>query len=136
RKCRRVQQVQDERRALLHELTYCYRSLSQYARTHVAPAAIRADDVNLLGRKLYAAFQRKAGKIEFINPGIAPQLAEDQLAFHHKSSQQIGDGNGWLLYRNLPSPTDAAFHPALKRSNSLIELIRSEERRVGTECGL
>ncbi len=119
----KVQQAQNERRVLVNELTYSYRFLSQYARTHMAPAAIKADDVNLLGRKLYAAFQRKAGKIEFINPGIAPQLAEEQLAFHHKSSQQIGDGNGWLLYRNLPSPTDAAFHPALKRSNSLIELI-------------
>lgn len=120
----KVPQVQNERRTVVNELTLSYRFLSQYARTHVKQAAIKAEDVNLLGRKLSAAFQRKAGKIEYINPGIAPNLSEEQLAFHHSSSQALGaDTQGWMLFRNLPTPQDAPFHPVLKRSASLIELI-------------
>ncbi|AZZ89900.1 class I adenylate cyclase [Hahella sp. KA22] len=120
----KVDQVIQEKRAVVNELTGCYRFLSSYAREKGLAAAISARDINLLGRKLYAAFQRKAGKVEMINPGIAPNLSEDNLAFHHLSSQAIGAaGNGWLLYRNLSNPMDAAFNPAVKRSNSLIELL-------------
>lgn len=120
----KVPQVQNERRIVVNELTQSYRFLSQYARTHVKQASIKAEDVNLLGRKLSAAFQRKAGKIEQINPGIAPNLSEEQLAFHHSSSQALGsEAPGWMLFRNLPTPQDAPFHPVLKRSASLIELL-------------
>lgn len=119
----KIPQVQSERRILVKELTHCYRFLAHFARTRTDGARIRAEDVNLLGRKLHAALQRKAGKIEFINPAIAPNLAEDQLSFHHQSSQPGQDTEGWLLYRDLPSPADALIHPALKRAASLVELV-------------
>ena len=120
----RVPQVIKERKAVVSELTHSYRFLSQFARTHSLKAHINADDMAILGRKLYAVFQRKAGKVELINSGIAPSLHEDHLAFHHQSSQPLaGDANGWLLYRELDSSTDVAFHPVLKRSTSIVELI-------------
>jgi len=120
----RIDDVVSERRLIVNELSASYRYLSAYARDKGLAAAISARDINLLGRKLYAAFQRKAGKIEAINPGIAPSLAEINLAFHHLSTQALPSSTGgWLLYRNLQSPSDADYSPALKRSNSLIELL-------------
>ncbi len=120
----RVPQVVKERKAVVSELTHSYRFLSQFARTHSLKVHINADDMAILGRKLYAVFQRKAGKVELINSGIAPSLHEDHLAFHHQSSQPLSaDANGWLLYRELDSSTDVAFHPVLKRSTSIVELI-------------
>lgn len=119
-----VPQVMKERKAVVSELTHSYRFLSQFARDHRLKSHINAEDMAILGRKLYAVFQRKAGKIELINPGIAPSLTEENLAFHHQSSMALGGGaNGWLLYRNLDSSNDVAFHPVLKRSTSIIELI-------------
>ncbi len=119
-----VPQVMMERKAVVSELTHSYRFLSQFARTHRLKTHINAEDMAILGRKLYAVFQRKAGKVELINPGIAPSLVEESLAFHHQSSQSLGgESNGWLLYRNLESSNDATFHPVLKRSTSIIELI-------------
>ncbi|UZE96457.1 class I adenylate cyclase [Alkalimarinus alittae] len=119
-----VPQVIKERKAVVSELTHSYRFLSQFARTHHLKAHINADDMAILGRKLYAVFQRKAGKVELINSGIAPTLHEDHLAFHHQSSQPLSaDANGWLLYRELDSAADVAFHPVLKRSTSIVELI-------------
>ncbi|MCG8613325.1 MAG: class I adenylate cyclase, partial [Pseudomonadales bacterium] len=120
----RVSQVLVERKSVVSELTHCYRFISQYARQNRLKAAINVEDMNLLGRKLYAAFQRKAGKLEFINPNIAPDITEESLGFHHASSQSwSADAKGWLLYKALENAADAAYFSALKRSTSLVELI-------------
>ena len=73
----KVRQVSAERRMLVNELTYSYRFLSQFARNADVGSSLNSRDLGILGRRLYAAFERKAGKIEFINPGIAPDLGED-----------------------------------------------------------
>jgi adenylate cyclase class 1 len=120
----KIDQVIIERQALLNELTYSYRFLAAYAREHKISSSITKTDLNLLGRKLYATFQRKAGKIERINPGIAPNLWEENLAIHHASSQTFQtDKNAWLLYRNLAAASDASFSTPLRKATSLIELI-------------
>ncbi len=118
----RAEQVTALRRTVVAELTHSYRLLSKMARNHGQLAAISDSDINLLGRKLYAAFQRKAGKIEQINPGLAPSLAEENLAFHHQS-EQGGAGEGWLLYRDLEDPADAFWKPVIRRSGNLAELM-------------
>lgn len=56
-----------ERRALVNELNYSYRFQTRFARTQSNADALDARDLTILGRRLYAAFERKAGKIEFIN---------------------------------------------------------------------
>eukprot|EP00163_Fabomonas_tropica_P026851 TRINITY_DN5062_c0_g16_i1.p1 TRINITY_DN5062_c0_g16~~TRINITY_DN5062_c0_g16_i1.p1 ORF type:complete len:839 (-),score=46.55 TRINITY_DN5062_c0_g16_i1:503-3019(-) len=118
----KAEDVTSIRRIIVTEFTHSYRLLSKLAREHGTRASISANDINLLGRKLYAAFQRKAGKIEQINPGLAPSLAEENLAFHHQS-EQGGDGEGWLLYRDLEDPTDAFWKPVIRRSGNLAELM-------------
>ncbi len=120
----RAEQVITLRRAIVNELSHSYRLLSRLARTHALKAAISKADMGLLGRKLYAAFQRKAGKIELINPNIAPTLAEENLAFHHQSAQGLDSGSeGWLLYRDLENPGDAFWQPVIRRASNLTELL-------------
>ncbi|WP_298452982.1 class I adenylate cyclase [uncultured Marinobacter sp.] len=118
----RAEEASSLRRAVVSELTHSYRLLSKMARDHGEQSAISANDINLLGRKLYAAFQRKAGKVEQINPGLVPSLAEENLAFHHQS-EQGGTGTGWLLYRDLEDPSDAFWQPVIRRSGNLAELV-------------
>lgn len=120
----KVDQVIQERKEVFAELSHSYRFLSQYAREHQIASTITSEDLSLLGRKLYATFQKKAGKIDRINPGIAPNLWEENLALHHASSSAIHASNhGWLLYRDLTSASDAAYHPTLKKASSLIEML-------------
>ncbi len=118
----RVEEVARLRRTIVGELSHSYRLLSQMARQQDSQSAISEADINLLGRKLYAAFQRKAGKIELINPGLAPSLAEENLAFHQQSAPD-GATRSWLLYRDLESPSDASWQPVIRRSGNLAELI-------------
>lgn len=120
----RAEDVMTLRRQVVSELTHSYRLLSRLAREQGTRAAISHKDINLLGRKLYAAFQRKAGKIELINPGLAPSLAEENLSFHHRSEQgESSTLNGWLLYRDLEEPSDALWQPVIRRSGNLTELM-------------
>ncbi|KZZ76782.1 hypothetical protein A3765_09590 [Oleiphilus sp. HI0130] len=120
----KVTQVLEERQALLSELTNAYRFLTSYARANAIESSITQQDMSLLGRKLYAVFQRKAGKIEIVNLGITPNIWEENLAIHHGSSQEFSsDSNAWLLYKNLASSADAAYSQPLRKSSSLVELL-------------
>ncbi|MEQ9545761.1 MAG: class I adenylate cyclase [Marinobacter sp.] len=120
----RAEDVMTLRRTIVSELTHSYRLLSRLAREHGTRAAISSNDMNLLGRKLYATFQRKAGKIELINPGLAPSLGEENLAFHHQSGQgEMPGQDGWLLYRDLEDPSDAFWQPVIRRTGNLTELM-------------
>lgn len=122
----RAEEVSVLRRVVVSELTHSYRLLSKMARAHGEQAAINANDISLLGRKLYATFQRKAGKVEQVNPGLAPTLAEENLAFYQQPEQA---GNGWLLYRDLDmhqdleAAPDTFWQPVIQRSGSLAELV-------------
>ncbi|MBS3803857.1 MAG: class I adenylate cyclase [Oleiphilaceae bacterium] len=120
----RAEEVLIMRRTIVRELNHSYRFLARLARAYGSHAAISGTDMSLLGRKLCAAFQRKAGKIELINPNIAPSLAEENLAFCHQSTQALADkGEGWLLYRDLETSTDTLWQPVIRRSSNLADLL-------------
>jgi adenylate cyclase, class 1 len=119
----KVRQVGSERRALVNELNYSYRFLTQFARTEQTVSLINKRDLNVLGRRLYAAFERKADKVEFINPGIAPDLAEDTLTLVHAPNKKESGQTQWGLYNgSLTAPEWEHFAP-IKRSRQLLELL-------------
>ncbi|MEG5264977.1 class I adenylate cyclase [Pseudomonas sp. JDS28PS106] len=119
----KVRQVAHERRSLVNELNYSYRFLTLFARLHNIANVIDTRDMKVLGRRLYAAFERKAGKIEFINPGIAPDLAEDTLTLVQSPNKREPGKTQWALYNgNLGVYEWENFSP-IKRSRELLELL-------------
>ncbi|EXF91877.1 adenylate cyclase [Pseudomonas fluorescens HK44] len=119
----KVRQVSAERRALVNELNYSYRFLTQFARTEQSVSLINKRDLNVLGRRLYAAFERKADKVEFINPGIAPDLAEDTLTLVQSVNKKEPGQTHWGLYNgNLGAQEWEHFAP-IKCSRELLELL-------------
>ncbi len=120
RKQWKISRVLAERQMLVDELTHSYRALSQFGRDQQAAAAIRSEDLNLLGRKLYVAFERKAGKIELINPGISSDLSEERLSLHRVED---GEQRGWAIYRDNVLHRESGEHTPLKRTAGLLELL-------------
>lgn len=116
----KIHRVLEERTMLVDELTRSYRNVSQFARAHARGSTIDRADLNLLGRRLYAAFERKAGKVEIINPGISTDLTEERLSFVRAAE---GRRDGWLLYRGEYDEAVGRGLAALKRAQSLIELV-------------
>lgn len=117
----KVRQVSQERRALVNELTYGYRFLSDFTRRLQAVSPLTSRDLGVLGRRLYAAIERKAGKIEVVNLGISPDMAEDSLTLVH-GYDAAGDMH-WSLYQGqLTAPELSNFAP-LKRARELLALL-------------
>lgn len=119
----KVRQVGTERRALVNELTYSYRFLSEFARAQHAISSLNSRDLGVLGRRLYAAFERKAGKVEFINPGIAPDLAEDTLTLAQSPSPEREGETLWALYPGSLNAREWRDFAPIKRARELVELL-------------
>ncbi|AGI26656.1 adenylate cyclase [Pseudomonas sp. ATCC 13867] len=124
----KVRQVLLERRALVNELTHSFRFLSQFARLQQAASGINPRDLSVLGRRLYAAFERKAGKVEFINPGIAPDLAEDTLTLAQLPASEAGKPPSWALFNGSLSLQEMADFAPLRRARDLMELLAWSHR--------
>lgn len=94
----KVEQVKIVHLGLLDALMLSYRNLIQFARKNDITSAISPQDISILARKLYAAFEVLPGKVTLLNPQISPDLHESDLSF---IQVQEGRSNkpGWYLYK-------------------------------------
>jgi len=118
----KLEQVVNERNLLVHEFKNSYQFLSDFSSEHVEDKTlIRQTDLNILGRKIYAAFERKPGKIELLYRGISNQLFESHISLHKLySDKNIGF---WVAFHGSVSKEDIATASPLKRSVNLVELL-------------
>lgn len=116
----KIDLVSKERQVLVEQLTKSYQFLSNFTRERTQLSLISQQDLNILGRKLYAAFERKAGKIEILNRGISEDLWENHLGIQQIPQRNAADN--WVLYRG-GSATDTQARTLLKRARSLVELL-------------
>lgn len=119
----KVRQVSAERRVMVNELNYSYRFLGQFSRNAGIGSSPNNRDLAILGRRLYAAFERRAGKVEFINPGIAPDLAEDTLTLVQQTSAENPEETHWALFSGSLGAQDWPDFAPIRRSRELIELL-------------
>ena len=118
----KIRKVTQERRKLISELTRSYRFLSDFARSYAGSMnLINQSDLNVLGRKLYAAFERKAGKIEILYKGITENLLETHLSFHRRIGEDGRDY--WLAFSGVVKEADVSLELPLKRTYNVMELL-------------
>lgn len=131
-----------ERALLVNELNHSYRLLNALSKQHRDEIAITSDELMILGRKLHAAFERKAGKVELINPGISRDISEEALCFlratkdgNETSTDENLQGDAthedratdtsWQLIRGTQQDVMLRYIDVepIKRSRSLLELL-------------
>ncbi len=95
----KLRRVREEHRFIVAELTRSYRLLQKFAEQYGGEAKIAREEMAVLGRKLFAAFERKANKVEWLNPGIVPAMTEAQLFFY----QQETEMQSWAVSTSPPS---------------------------------
>lgn len=117
----KIEPVLQERRELVKTLSRCYARLSDFARANAGNPRITQTDLNVLGRKLYVAFERKPGKVELVNHGITANLFEDELSLHCLESEQTG--THWVLYRGMVGPDAIGSATSIRRDQTLSELL-------------
>ncbi|GGY83429.1 adenylate cyclase [Cellvibrio zantedeschiae] len=111
-----------ERNLLANELSQGYRLLVDMNKNNPGEAAISSNELLILGRKLHAAFERKAGKIDWINPNISQDLSEPALCF---VQTQEANTSVWQAYRGSQQDftlRSQASEP-IKRSRNFMELL-------------
>ncbi len=118
----KAQHVMAERKTVVGELTNSYRFLMDFARKGGMDAAINAEELTVLGRKLYAAFERKAGKIDWINPGISLDISEENLTIVYRE-REAEQGNVWTAYTQAIMDTPYRPNLAIKQCRNLFELL-------------
>lgn len=129
----KVRQVSQERRALVNELTYGYRFLSDFTRRVQATSPLTSRDLGVLGRHLYAAIERKAGKVEVVNLGISPDMSEDSLTLVH-GYDGAGDVH-WSLYQGQLTTPELPNYAPLKRARELLALLAWGHRNGVVDTG-
>lgn len=117
----KIDTVLEERRDLVSALTAGYRVLSQFARRLAGDPRISQADLNVLGRRLYAAFERKPGKVDLVNQGIAQDLSEPVLSLHRVPL--AGQLENWMLYRDAVPAAELGQRTPLRRAQSIIDLL-------------
>jgi len=86
----KVNDVASERSFLVNELNHCYQLITHLALRHASARVISPQELTILGRKLQAAFEKRPGKIDCINPGIACNLEEPQIGLRFDIDQHLG----------------------------------------------
>ena len=117
----RIDTAIEERRDLINTLKESYATLSQFARNHATDRKISEQDLHVLGRQLYAAFEKKPSKIEVVTRGICSRPMESSLSLHEV---RLGDNTvGWLLFAGMVLPAEVALRRPLKRSGAAAEIL-------------
>ncbi|GAA5648286.1 MULTISPECIES: class I adenylate cyclase [Vibrio] len=118
----KVEQVKIMHHQLLDALMLSYRNLIQFARRNDITSAISPQDISILARKLYAAFEVLPGKVTLLNPQISPDLHEPDLTFI-----QVPEGrtnkSGWYLYKQPLVPHRILGQPSLEHNEYLSKLV-------------
>jgi len=117
----KINSVLRERSVLVKELSHSYRLLTDFVRAQSGSNPIKPGELNLIGRKLYTALERRPGKIDRINPGISQNMLENKVSIHY--SLASGGEAVWLLLRGQVDVLDRPEHKVLKAAPCLLELL-------------
>ena len=118
----KVEQVKVVHHALLDALMQSYRNLIQFARRNDITSAISPQDISILARKLYAAFEVLPGKITLLNPQISPDLHESDLTFIEVRPGRTNK-QGWYLYKQPLTPHRIIGQSPLEHNEYLSKLV-------------
>lgn len=118
----KIGQVREAHNELLDAMMQSYRNLIRFARRNNLSVSASPQDIGVLTRKLYAAFEALPGKVTLLNPQISPDLSEPHLTFIHVP-QGRANRTGWYLYNQSPSMDSIISHQPLEYNRYLNKLV-------------
>ena len=118
----KVAEVKQAYAELVDALMQSYSQLIQFARRNNISESINPEDIGVLSRKLYAAFEALPGKVQRINLKIAPDLHEADLSFIQVPPGHINRA-GWYLYKHSLRPVDIIGQAPLEYNSYVSKLV-------------
>ena len=118
----KIGQVREAHNELLDAMMQSYRNLIRFARRNNLSVSASPQDIGVLTRKLYAAFEALPGKVTLVNPQISPDLSESHLTFIHVPNGRA-NRSGWYLYNQSPDMGSIISHQPLEYNRYLNKLV-------------
>lgn len=110
-----------ERRDVIGTLKHSYAALSKFARQHATDRKITERDLHVLGRKLYAAFEKKPAKIDVVTRGLCVDPVEPNLSLHEMT---LEDGKHvWAIFTGVVKPGERNEHRPVRRAVSVADIL-------------
>jgi adenylate cyclase class 1 len=113
---RHIDALMKERQQLVQDLMTSYRQLSDLARRTGVDASISDIDLTVIGRKLYAAFERRPDKIDLVAMAHRKAPAEPSVTLLETSS-------GWHLLRGILTEQDRSRQRRLYQHRQCLPLL-------------
>ena len=111
----------EERKIIVSALNKSYALLSDFARNRDEKKKISSNDLHTLGRKLYAAFERKPAKVDIITRGICKNPTEEHLSV---AWRPVDEEHGvWDLYTEHMRSDDLVRNKPVNSGESLSRLL-------------
>lgn len=122
RACWKIKRVRESHNNLIKFLMFSYRHLVQFARKYKVNSSIMPQDISILTRKLYTAFEELPGKITLLNAMISSDLSEKNITFIEvKNNRTFKDG--WYLVNQKPDLSGFNHQRYMEYSESLNKLV-------------
>ncbi|WP_337263118.1 MULTISPECIES: class I adenylate cyclase [unclassified Serratia (in: enterobacteria)] len=118
----KIERVREAHNELLDAMMQSYRNLIRFARRNNLSVSASPQDIGVLTRKLYAAFEALPGKVTLVNPQISPDLSENDLTFIHVPAGRA-NRTGWYLYNQAPAMSTIVSHQPLEYNRYLNKLV-------------
>nr|AAA25532.1 adenylate cyclase [Pasteurella multocida] len=118
----KIKQVKKAHNSLIKFLMLSYRNLVAFARKHKVNSSIMPQDISVLTRKLYTAFEELPGKITLLNPQISLNLSEKNLLFFEVKGSKTFKA-GWYVVNQTPSVAGFVQKRYTEYSESLNKLV-------------
>ncbi|RLM18958.1 adenylate cyclase [Brenneria alni] len=118
----KIERVREAHNELLDAMMQTYRNLIRFARRNNLSVSASPQDIGVLTRKLYAAFEALPGKVTLLNPQISPDLSEPDLTFIYVPAGRA-NRSGWYLYNQAPSMDAIVSHQPLEYNRYLNKLV-------------
>jgi len=97
----KIKRVKESHNNLVNFLMMSYRNLVDFARKHKINSSVIPQDITVLSRKLYTAFEELPGKITLLNSQISYNLTEEHLTFIEvHGNKRFKDG--WYMVNQPP----------------------------------
>jgi adenylate cyclase, class 1 len=116
-----IDMITKQRNRLMNALTESYRFLSNFARENTEVSSVSQTELNVLGRKLYAAFERKTGKIDIFNRDNETNRNYSKLTIYQKNNSMGKDS--WQIFQGHISSNIISEYKPIKRTQNVMELI-------------
>lgn len=98
----KIKRVKESHNNLIKFLMFSYRHLVEFARKYKVDSSIMPQDISILTRKLYTAFEELPGKITLLNSMISSDLSEKHLTFIEVRNNKLFK-DGWYLVNQSPT---------------------------------